>query len=128
MDASDYRTENPDCEICSILRLDNSRHPATELHHLWHATQRYEFLANWLMVCRTGHAWLHAHPGEGLIFGWLVKAGKGELCWTSWNLNVGRNLYAVVGRQYVRVEHEWRRSELLAWLKSRGADSPYLRA
>jgi len=128
MDADEYRAANDSCELCGILRLNSRRHPATELHHVYHASQRYDFLGNWIMLCGSAHRWCHAHPRDGLIFCWLIKVGKNELCHREWNQSVGRSLYAVAGRQDVETANEWRKRELLAVLQARGADQPFQRA
>jgi hypothetical protein len=65
-----FLTENPLC----MVKVNGCGHGATDVHHTRSGSDRDAFYlvqSTWLAVCRNCHQYVHEHPEESRIMGWL---------------------------------------------------------
>jgi hypothetical protein len=61
---------HPRCQVCG-------RRKSRDVHHSFGRLGK--LLLNqelWLAVCRVCHDWVHQHPGQARIMGWLAAKGR----------------------------------------------------
>jgi hypothetical protein len=65
-----FLTENPLC----MVKVNGCGHGATDVHHTRSGSDRDAFYlvqSTWKAVCRNCHQYVHEHPEESRIMGWL---------------------------------------------------------
>ena len=65
-----YLTENPLCKV----KVKDCMHNATDVHHTRAGADRdvyYLIQSTWIPICRKCPNWVHEHPEEARIMGWL---------------------------------------------------------
>jgi hypothetical protein len=65
-----FLTDNPLC----MVKVNGCGHGATDVHHTRSGSDRDAFYlvqSTWLAVCRNCHQYVHEHPEESRIMGWL---------------------------------------------------------
>jgi len=62
-----------DYDLCMVV-VSGCSHKATDVHHTYAGSNRAAFYlvqSTWKAVCRNCHDWIHAHPQEARLMGWL---------------------------------------------------------
>ena len=65
-----FLTENPICQVSVAGCMNGS----TDVHHTYAGSNRDAFYlvqSTWKAACRNCHDWIHAHPADARILGWL---------------------------------------------------------
>lgn len=65
-----YLTENPMC----MIKVKDCMHEATDVHHTYNGANRDAFYlvqSTWRATCRVCHNWIHEHPEDARVMGWL---------------------------------------------------------
>jgi hypothetical protein len=65
-----YLTENPLC----MVKVNGCSHGATDVHHTFAGANRDAFYlvqSTWKAVCRNCHNYIHEHPEDARVMGWL---------------------------------------------------------
>ena len=60
-------------DLCMVV-VSGCSHKATDVHHTYAGSNREAFYlvqSTWKAVCRNCHDWIHAHPQEARVMGWL---------------------------------------------------------
>lgn len=76
---ADYLEANPLCELAEHLPIGYvPGMPACEVHHICHASRRWDKWPNFVSVSRPAHDFVHDNPASGTIACFYVKWIKGE--------------------------------------------------
>jgi hypothetical protein len=65
-----FLTQNPICQVSVAGCMNGS----TDVHHTYAGSNRDAFYlvqSTWKAACRNCHDWIHAHPGDARILGFL---------------------------------------------------------
>ena len=65
-----FLTENPICQVSVAGCMNGS----TDVHNTYAGSNRDAFYlvqSTWKAACRNCHDWIHAHPADARILGWL---------------------------------------------------------
>ena len=65
-----YLSQNPLC----MVKVNGCSHMATDVHHTFAGANRDAFYlvqSTWKAVCRNCHNYIHEHPEEARVMGWL---------------------------------------------------------
>jgi len=65
-----FLTQNPICQVSVAGCMNGS----TDVHHTYAGSNRDAFYlvqSTWKAACRNCHDWIHAHPADARILGWL---------------------------------------------------------
>jgi len=65
-----FLTQNPICQVSVAGCMNGS----TDVHHTYAGSNRDAFYlvqSTWKAACRNCHDWIHAHPTDARILGWL---------------------------------------------------------
>jgi hypothetical protein len=73
--------EHPDCEVC-LLACEHGQLKPKQVRptaHVHHRRGRGNFLLDtktWVAVCFSHHAWIHEHPEQAMLDGWMESRLK----------------------------------------------------
>ncbi len=77
---AEYAEDVFSCELCDLLHC--CQRGSGELHHITGGPQRHDVLTNVVMLCRSGHRWVHEDIIPGRILCLWVKQQRGQLDWS----------------------------------------------